>query len=139
MQKRSQPRHNQLRKGRRSIPGAYYSITISTHKRNPILANAQIANTIFETFDWLETQDRIKWTCIIVIPDHIHTIFQLGYTHSLSNVIKSLKTFTARQINKSLGRSGTFWQSSFHDHVIRKDVSLKTIFAIIMKIPFGVG
>ncbi len=35
MRKRSQPRHNQLRKGRRSIPGAYYSITLSTQNRDP--------------------------------------------------------------------------------------------------------
>ena len=50
--------YRNLRKGRRSIPGAYYSLTLSTIDRQPLLANEKVAAVIFEAFDWLETN---KW------------------------------------------------------------------------------
>ena len=116
--------HRQLRKGRHSIPGTYYSVTLSTIKREPILATPEIANIICDSFNWLETAERIKWICIMVMPDHVHAVFQLGNTHSLSSVIKSFKNYTAKQINIYLGRSGSLWQRAYHDHGIRKDESL---------------
>ena len=111
--------HSQLRKGRHSVPGAYYSLTFSTLNRNPILANSKVANIIFESFDWLEDEKRIVWLCLMVMPDHVHAVFQLGNTHSLSSVIKSFKNFSAKQINICLDRSGSLWQAAYYDHGIR--------------------
>jgi len=33
--------------------------------------------------------------------------------------MNSLKTYTAREINKVLNRSGSFWQREYYDRVVR--------------------
>ena len=118
---------HQLRKSRHSIPGTYYLLTTSTYDRRPILSNPEVARVIFETFEWLETQGRIKWICIMVMPDHIHAVIQLGRNQTLPKIMHSLKIFTARQINKQWGECGQVWQEGYHDHGIRRDESLSEI------------
>ena len=118
---------HQLRKGRQSIQGAYYFLITSTFDRRPILANSEVARIIFETFEWLETQGRIRWICIMIMPDHIHAVIQLGRDQTLPKVLHSLKTFTARQINEQRGEHNTVWQEGYYDHGIRRDESLNEI------------
>ena len=120
-------RSHNLRKGRASIPGAYYHIIINTHQRQQLLADNDVASIIFQTFDWLETKNRLKWIGIMVMPDHVHTIIELGTGQTLSKVLHSLKLFTARQINKHLSRQGTFWQADYRDWGIRDKKSLNNM------------
>ena len=119
--------HRQLRKGRQSIPGAYYSVTLATENRNPLLTTPGTPDIIFQCFDWLETNERLQWICIMVMPDHIHAVFQLGNEQTLSQLMQSLKRYTAKQINIRLARNGSFWQENYYDHGIRRDESLNKI------------
>ena len=46
-------------------------------------------------------------------------------THSLPQVIGSLKSFSARRINEQRDMPGAaVWQNSFHDHIIRDEADL---------------
>ncbi len=119
--------HQQLRKGRHSIPGVYYFLTLTVLDRSPLLATNKIANIIFESFDWLETKERLRWFCIVVMPDHIHAVIQLRSQQTLSRLMQSFKSFTAKEINTQLGRSGSFWQKTYYEHGIRQDESLNAI------------
>ena len=56
----------------------------------------------------------------MVMPDHIHAVIQPGRDQTLPRVMHSLKTFTARQINKQRGERRTVWQERYYDHGIRK-------------------
>ena len=131
--------HKQLRKGRTSIEGAYYSISIATLNRKQILTTPEIADIIFNCFDWFETDKRLKWMCIMIMPDHIHVVFQLGNKQTLSTLIQTFKRFTANQINKRLQRTGSIWQKAFHDHGIRRDESLNTIIRYCYENPVRKG
>ena len=95
-------RSQDLRKGRYSISGAYYHIIIVTYQRQRILANDNIASIVFKTFDWLEAENRLEWTCIMVMPDHVHTVIKLEEGQTLPKLLHSLKRYTAREINKYL-------------------------------------
>ena len=119
--------HRQLRKGRHSIPGAYYYLTLDTLNKKPLLATPKIADIIFQAFDWLETKERLRWFCVVVMPDHIHAVIQLGSKQTLSKLIQSFKSHTAKQVNAYLGRSGSFWQAAYYEHGIRQEESLNTI------------
>ena len=120
--------HQQLRKGRKSITGTYYSVTLATYNRTPLQTIPGVPNIIYDSFDWLETDKQLKWICIMVMPDHIHAVFQLGNKKTLSELIQSFRRFTANQINKHLKRTGNIWQANFYDHGIRHDESLhKTV------------
>ena len=131
--------HHRLRKGRHSIPEAYYFLTTATFDRKPILSNPKAAQTIFETFDWLETQGRIKWICIMIMPDHLHAVIQLGHNQTLPKLMTSLKTFTARQINKQRGEHHPVWQQGYYEHGIRKDESLDEIIRYCYENPVRKG
>ena len=119
--------HRQLRKGRQSIPGFYYSLAVSTLNKIPLLANTEAADIIFKSFDWLETNERLRCFCVIVMPDHIHAVIQLGSKQTLPRLMQSFKSFTAKEINVRLGRSGSLWQAAYYEHGIRHDESLKAI------------
>ncbi|MDD9974261.1 MAG: transposase [Candidatus Poribacteria bacterium] len=117
-------RSQDLRKGRASIPGAYYHIIICTHQRRQILADDKVASIIFKTFDWLEAENRLEWICIMVMPDHVHTVIKLGEEQTLSKVLHSMKRFTAREINKHLSGNGPLWQKGYTDCGIRTETTL---------------
>jgi REP element-mobilizing transposase RayT len=87
--------YRQLRKGRHSIPGFYYSLTVCTLDKRPLLANTEAADIIFKSFDWLEANDRLEWFCVVVMPDHIHGVIQLGSKQTLPRLMQSFKSFTA--------------------------------------------
>ena len=131
--------HRQLRKGRKSIPGAYYSTTIATHNRTSVLTTPGIPDIIFQCFNWLETNERLRWMCIMVMPDHIHVVFQLGNKQTLSGLLQSFKRFTANQINAHLVRTGPLWQVNYYDHGIRRDESLNEIIRYCYENPVRKG
>ena len=57
----------------------------------------------------------------VIMPNHVHVIVQFRPGSDLSIVGQSWMRYTARQINKRLGRIGGFWQQESFDHLIRSD------------------
>jgi len=58
-----------------------------------------------------------------VMPDHVHVILQPlckdGESEPLERILHSIKSWTANQINRQLGRSGSLWMQDSHDHMLR--------------------
>ncbi len=72
---------------------------------------------------WL---DMIAYT---IMPNHVHFVAQLKGERTLSQVMQSLKGFTAREANKILNLSGTaFWQPESYDRVVREGRLGNTVF-----------
>ena len=107
---------HQLRKGRHALSGTYYFLTTATFKRRRILSSPQVAQIIFNAFQWLENEGRIRSICVMIMLDHIHTVIQLGCNQTLADVMHSLKSFTAKQINALRNKTGTIWQEGYYDH-----------------------
>ncbi len=63
----------------------------------------------------------------VIMPDHIHWLFQLTENKSLSEVMKYFKARSAQQVNRYLKRRSKLWQNAFYDHAIRKDEDVKAI------------
>ena len=131
--------HSQLRKGRISISGAYYSVTLATFNRERILTTPGAPDIIFQCFDWLESNQCLEWLCIMIMPDHVHAVFQLHNKQTLSKLIQSFKQFTAKQINAKLARAGSMWQENYYDHGIRRDESLNKIIHYYYENPVRTG
>lgn len=55
----------------------------------------------------------------VVMPNHVHVLFECHPGHSLSEVIHSWKSFTSKEIGKLIGRPGTIWQEDYWDRFIR--------------------
>jgi REP element-mobilizing transposase RayT len=55
-----------------------------------------------------------------VMPNHVHWMLRPQPDWSLPEIMDSVKTFTARTINKLTGRTGnSLWMREYYDHLIR--------------------
>ncbi len=75
---------------------------------------AIVANTL-KHFDG-ERYQLLSW-CIM--PNHVHVVFQPAPGQVLADLMRSWKTFSAREANMKLGRTGEFWQPEYYDHLVR--------------------
>src|SRR2546421_555517 len=57
----------------------------------------------------------------------------------LAEIMHSLKSYTAHEANKLLGRSGQFWQHESYDHWVRDDDELERVVAYINANPVAAG
>jgi REP element-mobilizing transposase RayT len=55
----------------------------------------------------------------VIMPNHVHLLLKPYKGFSLSEIIHSIKSYTAKAANKTLGISGEFWQRDYFDRYIR--------------------
>ncbi|HBS57341.1 MAG TPA: hypothetical protein DEA38_16640 [Stenotrophomonas sp.] len=112
-----------LRLGRHSHIGHAYILTTVTHGRRRYFDDPTAAQTVMDVLHRIDTEGLTHSLAYVVMPDHIHWLVELR-AFSLDYIMQRFKSSSALQINRRLGRSGSFWQSSYHDHAIRSDESL---------------
>jgi putative transposase len=76
------------------------------------------AEIVAETLRHFEGQ-RVVMISFAVMPNHLHALFVQNSEWPLEKLIRSWKGFTARRVNKLLGRSGSFWQRDYFDRLVR--------------------
>jgi leucyl-tRNA synthetase/REP element-mobilizing transposase RayT len=81
--------------------------------KDPALAKI-VANALHH-FDG----DRYELDAYVIMPNHVHVLFRIGPDHELPDLLHSWKSFTAKEINKALGRSGEIWQREYWDRIVR--------------------
>ncbi|MCB1129969.1 MAG: DUF5107 domain-containing protein [Verrucomicrobiae bacterium] len=92
--------------------------TGACHMRDPRIA--RIVADALTHFDG-ERYDLAAWC---VMPNHVHMILRPLDGHRIEDILASIKSFSAQQANKALGRSGAFWKSESYDHIIRDEDDL---------------
>jgi putative transposase len=122
--KRPEKGKSSLRKGRFSEQGQYYFVTTCCCKKRKVFANAKNVAFLFETIEWMQDRKYIDLHFCIAMPDHVHFIFQLTGEKSLSEVMKSIKQFTARRIKANFKHIKNVWQTQYYDHLIRGNENL---------------
>ncbi len=55
----------------------------------------------------------------VIMPNHVHVLIQIKKGFDLRKQFREIQRYSARQINKLLGRSGELWQGEPFDHVVR--------------------
>jgi REP element-mobilizing transposase RayT len=57
----------------------------------------------------------------------------------LPEILHSWKSFTAKEANKLLRRSGDFWQAEYNDHLIRDEADLRHPVRYVLDNPIKAG
>nr|WP_255233344.1 transposase [Aliifodinibius salipaludis] len=75
-----------------------------------------------------------------IMPNHVHLVFKLLKTEDeidnpVTEILRSLKRFTAREAKKALGREGQFWQHESFDRVIRDKGELESTIRYVLQNP----
>lgn len=98
------------------------------------LSDPQIADRVCKALKFFdgERYNLLAWS---VMPNHVHVLLTPHETFSLEGILKSWKTHTAKQANQILGKSGTFWQEEYYDHIVRDGHDLKNQVRYILKNP----
>ena len=96
--------------------------------------------------------DRIRYDLVayVVMPNHVHVLIKTYASFALSKVIQSWKTFTAREIRRTLKKSysssqypiissSTFWQREYWDRFIRDEKHFYSAIQYIHENPVKAG
>ena len=96
---------------------------------------AELAAGALKNFDG-ERYDLIAWA---IMPNHVHAVVKPYEGIKLSDILHSWKSYTANKANELLGRTGTFWQSEYYDHLIRDETDLTSQVNYIKENPAKAG
>ena len=83
-----------------------------------LLARPEFAQIVEDSLLHFDAE-RYRMLAWVVMPNHVHAIFEVIDGHPLGRVIAGWKSFTANQINKQLGKSGSLWQPDYFDRYMR--------------------
>jgi REP element-mobilizing transposase RayT len=83
-----------------------------------VLNRIDCAGILDETLRFFDGK-RLDLLSFVIMPNHVHVLFVQHPGFPLERLLRSWKTFTARSINKLLGRSGPLWQRDYFDRLIR--------------------
>ncbi len=74
-----------------------------------------------------------------VMPNHVHSLFEMIKGYSLGGILHSWKSYTAKRANRILGRRGQFWDEDYYDRFIRDDDHLRSATDYIEQNPVKAG
>lgn len=122
-----------MRYRRAIIPGATYFFTVNLHDRqsNLLLTKIDLLRTVFRRVQRLHP---FVVNAIVVLPDHLHTVFTLPENDSNYSLRWNLiKGFFSKEIHmtETIGssrrhkREREIWQRRFWEHLIRSEQDLK--------------
>ncbi len=134
------PHRSALRYGRISIPGNAYFITkCALDRTTKLLSEPMIAELIIQSFVWIQEQNWAEIAGFVIMPNHYHVTFGLCGARTLSQIMESVGKYTSRQINKTLGIEGRFWEEGFYDHGIRDRSDFDGILTYMHENPVRAG
>jgi REP element-mobilizing transposase RayT len=75
----------------------------------------------------------------VVMPNHVHALMTPLNGCSLSSVVHSWKSYTAKEINRVLNRRGALWHRDYFDRMIRDHEHFESTVAYIRENPVKAG
>jgi REP element-mobilizing transposase RayT len=84
-------------------------------------------------------RSRYELHAYAVMPNHVHVLITQREGHRLGDIVKSWKSYTSRQANKTLGRSGELWRRDYFDRYIRNDCHFGAVLNYIHENPVRAG
>lgn len=131
--------YNNLRKGRFSGHNQIYFVTTVTHKRKPVFKNFNSARILIKTMKYLDETNHVNSLSWVVMPDHLHWLFQLGDMATLPEVMKRLKASSSRHINQAINSQRSIWQKSYYDRALRSEEDIRQLSRYIVANPMRAG
>lgn len=103
------------------------------------LANPKVAQVISEAL-FFRNGKVFDLHAFCIMSNHIHIVFRNivpdgGKAEPISKIMKLFKSFTARQSNLVIGRSGSFWTPESYDRQIRNRLEWERIIWYVINNP----
>ncbi|MCI0639246.1 MAG: alanine--tRNA ligase-related protein, partial [Gemmataceae bacterium] len=128
-------------------PWAKYMVSFSTRERRELSEKAR--DIVLKSLLFGHEQRRYQMYAACVLPDHVHFLFEPQVKGqdkedkpifwSLTELLHSIKSFTAHEINKLEKQTGQLWENESFDRMIRGDADLEEKFHYICRNPWDSG
>ena len=116
------------------------------------LSNNDVANLVWNKIHSFNNS-KYELIALCIMPNHVHIVNMLndelevsqsnekGKTkeYLLADVLRLIKGSSARESNKLLNRTGSFWQHESYDHVVRNEKELNKIILYVLNNPVKAG
>jgi REP element-mobilizing transposase RayT len=113
------------------------------------MKDGRVAGIVARSLLHFESQ-RYNLAAWCVMPNHVHVVVQpfagranTGETpvprSELPDILHSWKSFSAKESNKLLRRSGEFWQQECYDHLIRSEADFRHAVRYVLNNPVKAG
>jgi len=121
---------------RAQLKGGTYFFTLTSFKRRPILTDEHFRFALRQAILRVKTTMPFESIAWVLLPDHLHTIWQLpeGDTNFSTrwsmikrSVTQQCKDLLPRpqNLSRQTRREGTLWQRRFWEHLIRDELDLQ--------------
>ncbi|MBI4322291.1 MAG: DUF1156 domain-containing protein [Chloroflexi bacterium] len=102
------------------------------------LRNPEIADTVEGALLHFHGE-RYHLHAWVIMPNHVHALVTPLHGNSLSSILHSWKSYTAKEANRLLQREGVFWQEEYFDRAIRNEDHFNQAVEYIESNPVMVG
>ena len=89
-----------------------------------VLRRPQHASIVAKSLEHFHGE-RILTGDYVVMPNHVHVLMRPLAKFKLEDVLQSIKSFTANEINRRIGKQGRFWMRESYDHIVRDQEQLE--------------
>ncbi|MCK4909631.1 MAG: transposase [Planctomycetes bacterium] len=118
------------------LPNRQYFMTCVTENRQPTFNNKKNISLLLNAFNIYRQKYQFKILAYCILPNHLHWLIIPTEQYNISQIMKAIKAYSTKQINKIRGWNGPLWQHQFLDHIIRKEEDYKSHIDYIHKNPF---
>ena len=103
------------------ISGMAYFLTVRLSPSQPWLLGPEEKNALVAHIRKMAPG---KCQAFVVMPDHVHILYQTAKDENLSKTLQSLKSASSHFLVKEFGRKAPVWQDETFDHLIRDEREL---------------
>ncbi len=98
------------------------------------LKRPELARVVEEALRFFDAQ-RYWLGHFVIMPNHVHVLVRPFGNHTLSEILHSWKSSTAKRINTLLERTGTVWQDESFDCIVRDEAALEKFSTYVQENP----
>ena len=99
-----------------------------------ILRDERLRKIVVESLEYGAGKDYYI-SAYVVMPNHVHILFQPTGEKTLDRILHSIKSYTATAINRLTGHTGRLWQRECYDRIVRDEEEYKYYRAYIKNNP----
>lgn len=121
-----------------AIEGAMCFLTICTEGKTPSFQNDALTRAFIDQLKTDAELNSVPVFAYCFMPDHVHLVIAPGTEKDIVEFVGEYKGRTTR-IAWKYGVQGKFWQTSFHDHFLRKEEDVRDTVKYVLNNPVRKG
>jgi putative transposase len=102
------------------------------------LRKSEIATIVQDTLLYFDGE-RYRLLAWCLMPNHVHVVLEAGSNYAVGDVVRSWKSFSARQANRLIGRQGPLWHPDYFDRYMRNEEHLRSTIDYVERNPVAAG